>query len=177
MSLLLDINNIETCFRTEDRVLKILDGVTIQVKKGEIVGLVGESGSGKSVTMMSSIQLLSNSGKVTSGRVELDENGKNILEYKKNSDDMRKIRGGRIGMIFQEPMTSLNPVMPIGRQIQETIMEHIGLNKEEAKARAIEMMKLVNIPDAEERYDNYAQQFSGGMRQRIMIAMVLAAMY
>ena len=175
MSLLLDINNIETCFRTEDRVLKILDGVTIQVKKGEIVGLVGESGSGKSVTMMSSIQLLSNSGKVTSGRVELDENGKNILEYKKNSDDMRKIRGGRIGMIFQEPMTSLNPVMPIGRQIQETIMEHIGLNKEEAKARAIEMMKLVNIPDAEERYDNYAQQFSGGMRQRIMIAMVLAA--
>ena len=175
MSTLLDIDGIETCFRTEDKTIKILDGVTIQVKKGEIIGLVGESGSGKSVTMLSAIQLLANSGTVTAGKVELDENGKNILEYGRYSNEMREIRGGRIGMIFQEPMTSLNPVMPIGKQIQETIIEHCGLSPAEARERAILMMKLVNIPDAEERYGNYAQQFSGGMRQRIMIAMVLAA--
>jgi len=175
MSTLLDINNIETSFHTEDKIIKIIDGVSIQVKKGEIVGLVGESGSGKSVTMLSAIQLIANSGRVTAGKVELDEDGKNILEYDRYSKEMREIRGGRIGMIFQEPMTSLNPVMPIGKQIQETIIEHCGLSPAEAKVRAIEMMKLVNIPDAEERYGNYAQQFSGGMRQRIMIAMVLAA--
>ena len=175
MNNLLEINNLHTCFRMEDKLITILDGVSLSLRRGEIVGLVGESGSGKSVTMMSTIQLLSGSGRVTGGRVELDGNGVNVLDYKPNSVEMQKIRGGRIGMIFQEPMTSLNPVITIGNQIQETIMLHLGLGKEEARKKAIEMLKLVNIPDAEERYNNYAQQFSGGMRQRIMIAMVLAA--
>ena len=150
-------------------------GVSLDLRRGEIIGLVGESGSGKSVTMMSTIQLLAGSGRVTEGSVELDENGVNILKYKPKSVEMQKVRGGRIGMIFQEPMTSLNPVITIGNQIQETIMLHLGLGKDAAKQKAIEMLKLVNIPDAEERFSCYPQQFSGGMRQRIMIAMVLAA--
>ncbi len=175
MSNLLNISGLKTGFRTENQLITIVDNVSLHLKRGEIIGLVGESGSGKSVTMMSTIQLLSGSGKIMDGSVELEDNGINILDYKPNSPQMQEIRGGRIGMIFQEPMTSLNPVMTIGAQIQETIMLHLGLNSEDAKKRAIEMMKLVNIPDAEERYNNYAQQFSGGMRQRIMIAMVLAA--
>ena len=127
------------------------------------------------MTMLSALQLLPGNGKVTAGEVILDNNGKNLLDYPSDSKAMREIRGGRIGMIFQEPMTSLNPVMTVGNQITETIIEHTGLTKKEATAQAIEMMKLVNIPDASERYSEYPMQFSGGMRQRIMIAMVLAA--
>ena len=175
MSNLLEVSGLHTCFRTEDELITIVDGVSLNIRRGEIIGLVGESGSGKSVTMMSTIQLLSGSGRVTAGRVELDEDGVNILDYRPNSTEMQKVRGGRIGMIFQEPMTSLNPVITIGNQIQETIMLHLGLGKEEAKKKAVDMLKLVNIPDAEERYSYYPQQFSGGMRQRIMMAMVLAA--
>ncbi len=175
MSNLLEIRDLHTCFRVEKELITILDGVSLHIQPGEIIGLVGESGSGKSVTMMSTIQLLSGSGRVTAGRVELNDDGKNILDYDPTSAEMQKVRGGRIGMIFQEPMTSLNPVITIGDQIQETIMLHLGLDKQAAKKKAIEMLRLVNIPDPEERFNHYAQQFSGGMRQRIMIAMVLAA--
>ncbi len=175
MEKLLKVTDIHTTFRTERKVCTVVDGVSYYIKPGEIIGLVGESGSGKSITMMSSIQLLAENGKVESGVVELDENGKNILEYPRGSKRLQKIRGGRIGMIFQEPMTTLNPVLTIGHQIQETIMLHLGLSASDAKVRTIEMLKKVNIPDAESRYDYYPQQFSGGMRQRIVMAMVLAA--
>ena len=175
MSALLEIRDLHTAFRSEKKLISILDGVSITLNKGEIIGIVGESGSGKSVTMMSTIQLLSGSGQITGGEVTMDGNPDNILSYKPKSRDMQKIRGGKIAMIFQEPMTSLNPVLTVGEQIQEAVMLHLGLGKDEAKKKAVDMMKLVNIPDAEERYSNYPQQFSGGMRQRIMIAMALAS--
>ena len=173
---LLSIEDVVTKFRGGDRSeTTVLDGVTLQLKQGEIMGLVGESGSGKSMTMLSALQLLPANGSVTGGEVVLDDNGKNLLEYPSDSQAMRAVRGGRIGMIFQEPMTSLNPVMTVGDQIAEAAREHLKLNRTEAKAKAIEMMELVKIPDAAARYSEYPMQFSGGMRQRIMIAMVLAA--
>ena len=173
---LLSIQDLVIKFRGGDRTeTTVLDGVTLQLKKGEIIGLVGESGSGKSMTMLSALQLLPANGKVTDGEVTLDDNGKNLLDYPTDSQAMRSVRGGRIGMIFQEPMTSLNPVMTVGDQIAEAAREHLKLSKAEAKAKAIEMMDLVKIPDAAARYGEYPMQFSGGMRQRIMIAMVLAS--
>ena len=172
---LLEIKNIETHFRNGRREdTKVLDGVSITLNRGDIIGLVGESGSGKSMTMLSALQLLPGNGYVAGGEVILDDDGHNILENKPTGKAMRKIRGGRIGMIFQEPMTSLNPVMTVGDQIAEACIEHLGMNRAEAKAKAIEMMEMVKIPDAKERYGEYPMQFSGGMRQRIMIAMVLA---
>ena len=172
---LLRIENIETRFRNgKSGIATVLDGVSISIKKGEIIGLVGESGSGKSITMLSALQLLPGNGFVAGGNVVLDDNGKNLLDNKATSRAMRKVRGGRIGMIFQEPMTSLNPVMTVGDQIAEACIEHLKLSRKEARAKAIEMMELVKIPDAAARYDEYPMQFSGGMRQRIMIAMVLA---
>ena len=175
MKKLLDARNIVTTFTNEKIENTVVDDVSFYINPGEIIGLVGESGSGKSITMLSTIQLLASNGKVRSGVVELDENGTNILEYAVNSKEMGKIRGGRIGMIFQEPMTTLNPVMTIGHQIQESIMLHLGLGKEEARQKAISWLEMVKIPDAAERYNYYPQQFSGGMRQRIVMAMVLAA--
>ena len=172
---LLDIENIHTCFTAGKKITTILDGVSLELARGEIIGLVGESGSGKSITMLSTLRLLPGTGYIDSGRIELDENGVNLADLPAKSPAIREVRGGRIGMIFQEPMTSLNPVMTVGEQIREAIITHLDMGKEEAKARAIEMMKLVNIPDAEVRYNEYPMQFSGGMRQRIVIAMVLAA--
>jgi len=173
---LLTIRGLETHFRSGKREhTKVLDGVSLTVKRGEIIGLVGESGSGKSITMLSALQLLPGNGYIAGGEVILEDNGQNILDNKPTGKAMRQIRGGRIGMIFQEPMTSLNPVMPVGEQIAEACIEHLGMNKKDAKAKAIEMMELVKIPDAKQRYGEYPMQFSGGMRQRIMIAMVLAA--
>ncbi len=156
------------------RRLTAVDGVSLYLDEGEIVGLVGESGSGKSVTAMSILQLILPPGKVT-GEVNIDGIKGNILDYGMYSDEARSVRGGRIGMIFQEPMTSLNPILTVGYQIQENIITHLGLSEREAKAKAIEMMKKVGIANAEERFQQYPMQFSGGMRQRIMIAMVLAA--
>ncbi|MBQ8975001.1 MAG: ABC transporter ATP-binding protein, partial [Oscillospiraceae bacterium] len=175
MEKLLNVTDLLTTFKNDKRENTVVDGVSYYLRPGEIIGLVGESGSGKSITMMSSIQLLADNGRVCSGIVELDENGENILDYSPRGKQMQHIRGGRIGMIFQEPMTTLNPVMTVGYQLSETIMIHLKLNKAEAKKRAIEWMKKVNIPDAESRYNYYPQQFSGGMRQRIVMAMVLAA--
>lgn len=172
---LYEIKHIETSFRTDGKMFKAIEDVSLYLNPGEIIGIVGESGSGKSVTMMSALQLIQEPGKVTGGEVYLDGNDKNMLEYGSNSAEVRKMRGGRVSMIFQEPMTSLNPVLTVGFQIQENIIEHLHLSKEDAKKRAIEMMKMVNIPDAEERFAYYPQQFSGGMRQRIMIAMAMSS--
>jgi peptide/nickel transport system ATP-binding protein len=174
MSHLLDVKDIQTCFAMDGSKVRAVDGVSFYIEQGEIIGVVGESGSGKSVTMLSILQLIAAPGEVVGGGVYLKGTDKNLLEYAYNSQEMRNVRGGKISMIFQEPMTSLNPVLTIGYQIQESIMLHLNLNKEEAKKKAIEILKLVNIPDAEERFDYYPQQFSGGMRQRIMIAMAMA---
>ncbi len=175
MEHLLEIKNIQTCFKTDGQLVKAVDGVSMYIDPGEIIGIVGESGSGKSVTMMSMLQLISSPGRITGGEVYIQGNDKNMLEYGPESEEMRHMRGGKVSMIFQEPMTSLNPVLTIGYQIQENIMEHLHLSREEAKKRTIEMLKLVNIPDAEQRFNYYPQQFSGGMRQRIMIAMAMSS--
>lgn len=175
MEHLLEIKNIETCFKTDGKLVKAVDGVSMYLDPGEIIGIVGESGSGKSVTMMSMLQLITSPGKVTGGQVYIQGSDKNMLEYGAESEEMRQMRGGKVSMIFQEPMTSLNPVLTIGYQIQENIMEHLHVGKEEAKKRTIEMLKMVNIPDAEQRFNYYPQQFSGGMRQRIMIAMAMSS--
>ena len=173
MEHLLEIKNIETCFKTDGQMVKAVDGVSLYLDPGEIIGIVGESGSGKSVTMMSMLQLISSPGKITGGEVYIQGEEQNMLELGVDSEKMRHMRGGKVSMIFQEPMTSLNPVLTIGYQIQENIIEHLKMSKEDAKKRTIEMLKLVNIPDAEQRFDYYPQQFSGGMRQRIMIAMAI----
>lgn len=171
----LDAKDVKTTFFTDGQRVEAVTGASIYARKGEIIGLVGESGSGKSVTSMSIMQLIMPPGKVESGEVYLKGEDKNILEYGFKSDEMRSIRGGKIGMIFQEPMTSLNPVLTIGYQIQETIMLHMHMDETAAKERTIEIMKMVGISDPESRYSQYPQHFSGGMRQRIMIAMAIAA--
>ena len=175
MAALVEAKNIVTTFPYEGkRRLKAVDGVSIELNRGEIVGLVGESGSGKSVTSMSILQLILPPGKVT-GDVRVDGIKGNVLDYGPNSDEARQVRGGKIGMIFQEPMTSLNPLLTVGYQIQENIVTHLGLKDQKAKKRTIQMMELVGIANPEVRYNQYPAEFSGGMRQRIMIAMVLAA--
>ena len=171
---LLEIKDLVTTFRSDGKEFNAIEGVRMHVDRGEIVGIVGESGSGKSVTMLSSLQLIASPGRVAGGEVYLEGVPDNLLSYDSDSEEMRQIRGGRISMIFQEPMTSLNPVLTVGYQIQENILLHKDVTPEEAKKRTIEAMKMVNIPDAETRYDYYPQQFSGGMRQRIMIAMAMA---
>ncbi len=175
MEHLFEIRDIKTNFLTDGKQVTAVDGVSLYVDRGEIIGVVGESGSGKSVTMLSSLQLVSSPGKVEKGEVFLEGSDSNILSFPSNGTKIREIRGGRVSMIFQEPMTSLNPVMSIGFQIQENIILHLKLDKKSAKEKAIQMLKMVNIPDAEARYDYYPQQFSGGMRQRIMIALAMSA--
>ncbi len=171
---LLEIKDLVTTFRSDGREFNAIEGVGLHVDRGEIIGIVGESGSGKSVTMLSALQLIASPGRVAGGEVTLEGVDKNLLSFDSDSEEMRQIRGGRISMIFQEPMTSLNPVLTVGYQIQENILLHKNVTPEEARARTVEAMKMVNIPDAESRFDYYPQQFSGGMRQRIMIAMAMA---
>ncbi len=175
MENLLELKNIQACFRMDGKDVRAVDGVSMHLKRGEIIGIVGESGSGKSVTMLSMLQLISSPGRVAGGEVYMEGVEGDFLKYSAGSPQMRQIRGGKISMIFQEPMTSLNPVLTIGYQIQENIILHLRLDKEEARKRAVRMLKMVNIPDAEERFDYYPQQFSGGMRQRIMIAMAMSS--
>ena len=173
MSHLIEVKNLRTEFKQDKGILKAVNGVSYYLDEGEIVAFVGESGSGKSVTQYSGLQLIPTSpGKIAGGEIIFD--GHNILEYGQNSDEMRKIRGGQIGVVFQEPMTSLNPVMTVGKQLMEGIQLHMGLNKKDARNRAKELLEMVGIPDAESRLDAYPHQFSGGMRQRIMIAMALS---
>ena len=167
---LLSIRDLKTSFFTHVGEVKAVRGISFDVNEGEVLGIVGESGSGKSVTSLSIMGLLQYPGRVVDGEILL--NGEDILTYSK--DQMRKVRGKEIAMIFQDPMTSLNPVYTIGNQVMEMILEHEKMTKREARARAIEMLKLVGIPAAEKRIDSYPHEFSGGMRQRVMIALALS---
>lgn len=165
---LLDIKNLKTYFYTDDGVVPAVDGVDIAIKEGETLGIVGESGCGKSVTSLTAMRLTP--GKVVEGSINFDS--KDILAL--SEEEMRKIRGNDMAMIFQEPMTSLNPVFTIGHQITEAIQTHLKVDKSVARDRTIEMLKTVGIPRAEQIVDEYPHQLSGGMRQRVMIAMAMS---
>lgn len=167
---LLEVKDLKTYFYTDEGGVKSVDGVSFSVDKGETLGVVGESGCGKSITSMSIMQLIGKPGKIVNG--EIDFKGENLLN--KDKEEMRKIRGKEIAMIFQEPMTSLNPVYTVGQQIMEAVLIHEDMTKEQARERAIQMLDLVKIPDAEKRLNSYPHEFSGGMRQRVMIAMALS---
>jgi oligopeptide transport system ATP-binding protein len=168
---LLEIRDLRTYFDTEDGTVKAVDGVTFDLKRGETLGIVGESGSGKSVTNLSIIRLIPDPpGKIVSGEVIF--NGQDLLLL--SAEEVRKIRGRRIAMIFQDPMTSLNPFMKISRQLMEMTQLHLGHSKQQAYEHAIQMLETVGIPDARTRVDSYPHEFSGGMRQRVMIAMALS---
>ncbi|MGB0384641.1 MAG: ABC transporter ATP-binding protein [Ardenticatenaceae bacterium] len=171
MPRLLEVDNLETRFFTEDGIVKAVNGVTFHVDAGETLGLVGESGSGKSVTVMSIMRLIPMPpGKITNGKVTFQQ--RDLLGL--SEEEMRNIRGNQVAMIFQDPMTSLNPVLTIEKQLTEAIELHMGLNHSQAVARAVELLELVGIPGAKQRISSYPHQFSGGMRQRVMIAMGLA---
>ncbi|MCD4721311.1 MAG: ABC transporter ATP-binding protein [Desulfobacula sp.] len=168
---ILNVRDLKTYFYTLEGVAKAVDDVSFHANPGETLGIVGESGSGKSVSVLSIMRLIKNPpGKIVSGRIEFD--GTNLLELPENK--MRKIRGNRISMIFQEPMTSLNPVFTIGNQIAEMFVVHQGLNKKDSLDRAIDMLDRVKIPSPRNRAQEFPHQLSGGMRQRAMIAMALA---
>jgi peptide/nickel transport system ATP-binding protein len=165
----LEVKNLKTYFFTDEGVVKAVDDVSFHVEKGKTLGLVGESGCGKSVTAMSISRLVSPPGKIVGGEILL--NGRNLVPL--SDQEIRQVRGSQISMIFQEPMTALNPVLTVGFQIAEAVLAHEKTSKREAWARAVEAMKAVSIPDAEKRAKDYPHQLSGGMRQRIMIAMAL----
>lgn len=168
---ILEVKNLKTYFYTEEGEMPAVDGVDFTLRKGETLAIVGESGCGKSVTSMSVLRLIPYPpGKIIDG--EIWYNGRDLLKL--SEKEMRGIRGNDISMIFQEPMTSLNPVFTVGKQIMESLIYHQNMTKEQAKARAVEMIKLVEIPEPEKCISNYPHQLSGGMRQRVMIAMALA---
>ena len=168
---LLEVRELRTYFDTEDGVVKAVDGVSFQLRRGETLGIVGESGSGKSVTNLSLLRLIPEPpGRIVSGEVIFQ--GQDILKLREA--EVRKIRGKRVGMIFQDPMTSLNPFMKISRQLMEITELHLGHNKRQAYDHALKMLEMVGIPDAKVRIDRYPHEFSGGMRQRVMIAMALS---
>jgi peptide/nickel transport system ATP-binding protein len=167
----LDIDGLSVSFQTPERTrLQVLDGVTLHIGEGEVLGVVGESGSGKSVTALSVLRLLGEQGAIDNGRIALA--GRDLTALPES--EMLKIRGRHAAMIFQEPMTSLNPVYTVGFQIMEVLIEHLGVSAGEARRRALDLMRRVGIPAAEERIDAYPHQLSGGMRQRVMIAIALA---
>ena len=167
---ILEVKNLRTSFFTHVGEVKAIRGVGFHLKKGEAIGIVGESGSGKSVTSMSIMKLIQDPGKIVDG--EIIFKGKNLVDF--SQKEMQKIRGNEIAMIFQDPMTSLNPVFTIGNQIIEVIRKHKKMSKKEARKKAIEMLTLVGIPSPNKRVDQYPHEFSGGMRQRAMIAMALS---
>jgi oligopeptide transport system ATP-binding protein len=168
---LLEVKNLRTYFETDDGIVKAVDGISFQLKRGETLGIVGESGSGKSVTNLSIIRLVPEPpGKIVSGEVLF--NGSDLLLLP--NEAIRKIRGRRIAMIFQDPMTSLNPFMKISKQLMEMTELHLGHTRAQARAHAVRMLDTVGIPDARERAGSYPHEFSGGMRQRVMIAMALS---
>lgn len=170
MAPLLEVRNLKTQFKTKDGVVKAVDDVSFTIDKGETLGVVGESGSGKSVTAMSIMRLVQNPGKIVGGEILFE--GRDLLKL--SDKEMRKVRGREIAMIFQDPMTSLNPVLTIGRQLSEPLIEHLNMSKEQALKESAELLKMVGIPNAQERLKSYPHHFSGGMRQRVMIAMSLA---
>jgi len=168
---ILSVRNLRTYFDTEYGVVKAVDDISFDVRKGEVLGLVGESGCGKSVTNLSLLRLVPTPpGRIAGGQILF--NGKNLLEG--SEEDIRLIRGANISMIFQDPMTSLNPLLRISLQIAEALELHHGLSKKAAVAKAVELLKAIGIPDAESRAHDYPHQFSGGMRQRVMIAMAIS---
>ena len=168
---LLEVKDLKTYFYTDAGVAKSVDGVTFSVERGKVLGIVGESGCGKSVTSLSIMRLVDpTTGRYEGGSILFD--GQDILKLPEK--EMQKLRGNKISMIFQEPMTSLNPVFTIGYQIEESLMLHKGMDKKAARARAIELLEMVGIPEAAKRVYEYPHQLSGGMRQRVMIAMALA---
>ncbi len=169
--LLLDVQGLETTFRTPEGTVYAVNGVSFGLKEGETLGVVGESGCGKSVTMLSVLRLIqSPPGRIEAGKAFFL--GKDLLQL--SSEDIRRVRGAQISMIFQDPMTSLNPVLTVGRQIQEPLMLHLGMSRTQAGRRAAELLGMVGIPKASERLNDFPHQFSGGMRQRVMIAMALS---
>lgn len=175
---LLEVNDLFLRFHYNEGVVKALNGVDFNIKKGEAVGLVGESGCGKSVTSLSILRLLPEEGEIPQGNITYEKESEEIIDLtslKPNGNDMRKIRGQEISMIFQEPMTAFSPVHTIGNQIVESIIEHRDLNKKQARKKAVELLDRVGISNPGERIDEYPFQYSGGMRQRAMIAMALAA--
>jgi oligopeptide transport system ATP-binding protein len=168
---LLSVNDLRTYFETEDGTVKAVDGLSFELRRGETLGIVGESGSGKSVANLSLMRLIPDPpGKIVSGSVIFD--GRDILKL--TSREVRDIRGKRIAMIFQDPMSSLNPFMRVSKQLMEVTRLHLGHSKAEARRHAIMMLETVGIPDAGQRVDSYPHEFSGGMRQRVMIAMALS---
>ena len=167
---ILEVDQLHTSFFTHLGEVKAIRGVSFCLNEGEAIGIVGESGSGKSVTSLSIMRLLQHPGKVVGGEIRL--HGENLLKY--SQDQMRKVRGEKIAMIFQDPMTSMNPVYTVGNQIEDMILEHKKISRQEARAHAAEMLGMVGIPSPEQRLSNYPHEFSGGMRQRAMIAMALA---
>lgn len=168
--IILEVNNLRTSFFDEDFEIKAVDGVSFTLPKGKTLGIVGESGSGKSITALSILRLIDKSGKIADGEILF--NGTDLTKL--SEKEIRTIRGNDISMIFQEPMTSLNPVYTIGKQIYEALEVHQGLDKKKGKQRTIELLELVGIPSPEQRFKQYPHELSGGMRQRVMIAMALA---
>ena len=171
MATLLEVKNLQTHFFTMDGVVKAVDGVSYDLEEGETLGLVGESGCGKSVSALSLMRLIPDPpGRIVNGEVILD--GEDILRI--DMDDMRNVRGAKMSMVFQEPMTSLNPVLTVERQLTETLQLHKGMSKAESRREGVDLLSRVGIPDPEQRIKQYPHQFSGGMRQRVMIAMALS---
>lgn len=167
---LLEVNDLRTSFFTDAGEVKAVNGISFQLDRGKVLGIVGESGSGKSVTAYSIMQILASTGKIIGGSIKLD--GEELVDA--GEKKMRKVRGNKISIIFQDPMTSLNPTHTIGHQLTEAILLHTGRNKKQAKERAVEMLRLVNINEPEKRMKQYPHELSGGMRQRVVIAMALA---
>ena len=171
---LLEVKDLKTHFFTEEGVVKAVDGISFHVDKGEVLGIVGESGSGKSVASLSILRLIPDPpGRIVSGQMILEEDGKREDLAKASEERMQEVRGDRVAMIFQDPMTSLNPYLKVSEQLCEVLELHKGMSRAEARKRGIEMMREVGIPAAESRFDDYPHQLSGGMRQRVMIAMAL----
>ncbi|MGY3714610.1 ABC transporter ATP-binding protein [Sutcliffiella cohnii] len=170
MLTLLEVNNLKTHFFTENGVIPSVNGVSFEIKKGETIAVVGESGCGKSVTSLSIMGLVGSPGKIVDGEILFE--GRDITKLSKR--ELRKLRGNEIAMIFQEPLTSLNPLFTVGNQLSESIKLHQGLSKQDAKVKSIEMLQKVGIPRADKVYSSYPHSLSGGMRQRVMIAMALS---
>ena len=171
MSYLLDVRGLTTHFFTQDGVVRAVDGVSYGVDRGETIALVGESGCGKTVSALSILRLIPEPpGKIVSGQVLFED--RDLLNL--STEEMRRVRGAEISMIFQEPLTSLNPVLTVGRQLSEAVELHLGLGRSEATDEAVRLLKIVGIPHADRRVKDYPHQFSGGMRQRVMIAMAIS---
>ena len=167
---LLEVNDLHTSFFTPVGEVKAVNGVSFNLDRGKVLGIVGESGSGKSVTAYSIMQILEKTGKIVSGSIKVD--GQELVGI--SEKEMKNVRGNKISIIFQDPMTSLNPTYTIGHQLMEAILLHTNRNKQQAWDRAVEMLRLVNVNEPEKRMKQYPFEFSGGMRQRVMIAMALA---